>query len=204
MGRRGPCFVLSVAWMNPSHPSSEARGAPWLAAFHAGERATLEGCYREHVGAVLAAATRVLPTVDAETVTHDVFLRLLTDDGMRATFKGGNLGGWLSVVAQRAAIDLFRRRRKEVDLEEAGARLDEASIATPARDAEGAEASQLVERFVSSVLPEKYRTLFELRFIQQLSQRDAAAKLAMQRSTLAYQEQVIRRMLEDFLLGDEP
>src|SRR5690348_18485037 len=87
--------------------------AAWLAAFHAGERQVLEACYRRHFGVVAAAAARVLRDVDAETVTHEIFYRLLSDPRMRAGFRGGNLGAWLGVVARRAAIDMLRKIRRE-------------------------------------------------------------------------------------------
>jgi RNA polymerase sigma-70 factor, ECF subfamily len=61
----------------------------------------------------------------------------------------------------------------------------------------------LVERFRTEVLPEKLRPLFEARFIRQIPQRDAAEELGIPRSTLVYQEQQIRELLETFLLGDD-
>lgn len=171
------------------------RDARWLRAFHAGRRDVIEACYREHFAKVVAAAARVLRDVDAETVAHEVFYRLLTDAEMRATFHGGNLGGWLSVVAHRAAIDHLRRLRREAEP------LDDAARADDARASDEVEAKMLVERFRREVLPEKYAALFELRFLRQLPQREAARELGMHRTTLVYQEQRIRELLERFLLG---
>jgi RNA polymerase sigma-70 factor (ECF subfamily) len=65
------------------------------------------------------------------------------------------------------------------------------------------DARMLVERFRKESLPEKYLPVFEARFIRQLPQREAAASLSMQRSTLAYQEERIRTLLRDFLLESE-
>src|SRR5688572_25996951 len=93
--------------------SSNLEDSRWLAAFHAGERWAIEACYREHVSRVLAAARRVLDEIDAETVTHEVFYRLLSNPKMRESFQGGNLGAWLTQVATRSAIDDLRRRRRE-------------------------------------------------------------------------------------------
>ncbi len=55
----------------------------WLAAFHDGDRAVLEQCYREHYGTVVAAVRRILGEADAETVTHEVFFRLLSTSSAR-------------------------------------------------------------------------------------------------------------------------
>lgn len=58
----------------------------------------------------------------------------------------------------------------------------------------------LVERFQREVLPPKYRALFDARFLRQLPQREAARELGIERSTLAYQEQRVRELLESFFL----
>jgi RNA polymerase sigma-70 factor, ECF subfamily len=173
-------------------------GDPWVERFHAGERALLEECYREHVSAVLAAATRLLSRVDAETVTHEVFCRLLSHEGTRRSFEGGNVRAWLSKMATNAAIDVLRRRKREVAED-----VEDAAEPDPSRFDEEVEAKLLVDRFRAERLPGKYRRLFEARFLRQLSQREAAEELGIERSTLAYQEQQVRALLSDFLLGEE-
>jgi RNA polymerase sigma-70 factor (ECF subfamily) len=177
-----------------------SESTPWLARFHAGERSVLAECYREHVARVLSTASRLLTVADAETVTHEVFLRILSDAEVREGFRGGNLGAWLSQIVHNASIDLLRRRRHE-----AGAPEDDRDAEIdPARHDEEVEAKMLVERF-KRMLPAKWLPVFEARFLRQLPQREAAAELGMQRSTLAYQEQRVRELLEAFLLrGEEP
>ena len=171
----------------------------WLDRFHAGERAVLEQCYRDHFAKALAAATRILSGIDAETVTHEVFYRLLSDERTRRGFGGGNLGAWIAKVAANAAIDHHRRRRREVG--------EEAKDHTPDVDAARMEdeldAKILVDRFCRERLPPKWNGVFEVRFLRQLPQREAALELGIQRSTLAYQEQQIRALLSDFLLASE-
>lgn len=171
----------------------------WLDRFHAGDARILEECYRLHVGRALAAASRILNDVDAETVTHEVFYRLLSDAGMRRSFSGGNLGAWIAQVATHAAIDVHRRKRREVG-ENA---LDHAAHVDPARQEAEVEARLLIERFRRGHLPEKWQSVFEARFIRQLPQREAARELGIQRSTLAYQEQQVRELLTAFLLAAE-
>jgi RNA polymerase sigma-70 factor (ECF subfamily) len=165
----------------------------FVARFRAGHRETLEKTYRDAFTRVAAAAGRVLSSVDAETVTHEVFFRMLSDADFRASFRGGNIVAWLAQVAANAAIDTVRRRHREVG--EA-----ENDDADPARFDEEVEAKMLIERFVAERLPQKFHALFDARFIRQLPQREAAAELRMQRSTLAYQEDRIRELLESFLL----
>lgn len=169
-----------------------------LAAFHAGDRTVLEQCYRDHFATVAAAAGRILQRVDAETVTHEVFHRLLASAEMRATFRGGDLGAWLARVSTNRAIDHRRRYAREESLSPTlpveAARTD---------DAERLSARRIVERFRSERLPPKWERVFQARFFDQLGQREAALALGMSRTTLMYQEHRIRALLRKFVLEDE-
>ena len=174
----------------------------WLAGFHRGDRAVMEHCYREHFDTVARAIGSVLGGVDRESAIHDFFARLIGDEQMRRSFQGGALGGWLWVSARRAAVDVARARRRE---REALSDLQAESVIRDAPSAaEELEARRLIADFRSGPLPAKWAAVFEARFIRQLSQREAAAELAMRRTTLAYQEMRIRRLLRRFLLSREP
>jgi RNA polymerase sigma-70 factor (ECF subfamily) len=166
-----------------------------LADFHSGSVAALDRCYREHFDDVRAAVERVLHGADEETVIHNVFYRLVSDSALRANFRGGNFAAWIRTVARNEAIDYWRRHRRE---EAMGDEPD--ANASKEHDP---DAKILVDRFRVQ-LPEKLRGVFEARFLRQLSQREAAAALGMQRTTLVYQEQQVREALKAFLLEDEP
>lgn len=169
-----------------------------LAAFHAGDRAALERCYRDHFAAVAAAARRILRPVDAETVTHEVFHRLLASAEMRATFQGGNLGAWLARVATNRAIDHKRRYAREEALSPS------LPVTAAQADDDGRLSAKLVvERFREECLPPRWEPVFEARFLKQLGQREAALSLGMSRTTLMYQEHRIRALLRRFVLKDD-
>lgn len=169
-----------------------------LAAFHAGDRAALERCYREHYQAVARAAGRILQRVDAETVTHEVFHRLLTNAEMRAGFRGGDLGAWLARVTTNRAIDFRRRYAREESLSPT------LPVAAPQNDeSDRLSAQLLVERFRREKLPPKWERVFKARFLDQLGQREAALALGMSRTTLMYQEHRIRALLRRFVLEDD-
>ncbi len=186
----------------PVVPLTEGESAPvpvtWLDRFHAGERAVLEEVYRQHFATVEGAVGSVLGGADRETLIHEVFFRVLRDEGFRRAFRGGDMGAWLAVVARNQAIDYTRRRNREspagIDLSSRSGSGDEM--------ARSAEARLLIERFVRDVLPPAWRDVFEARFISHLSQSEAAAALGKRRTTLAYQELRIRQMLRKFLLED--
>ena len=170
--------------------------------FHAGDRATLERCYRQHYRAVARAAASVLGPADAETVTHEVFHRLLSTPTMRASFKGGDLGAWLSRVSKNQALDFRRRYARETSLEEGVAEAPDLASTEGARG-DSLSAAMVIERFRSTCLPKKWDAVFEARFLKQLGQREAAIALGMHRTTLMYQEHRIRAMLRKFVLEIE-
>lgn len=61
----------------------------------------------------------------------------------------------------------------------------------------------MLEQFVRARLPSRWAPVFEARFVQGLSQSDAAQLLGMRRTTLAYQEMWIRSLLRSHFLKDE-
>ncbi|MDP9151216.1 MAG: sigma-70 family RNA polymerase sigma factor [Myxococcota bacterium] len=174
--------------------------AAWLADFHAGSRATLERCYREHCPSVLRAMARMLNGADAETVTHELFYRLLTNPKLRKSFQGGHFDAWLRQVATNAARDLLRRQRREEPEESAPMVHAQTGAGLQNALADDIEAKALVARFRSERLPPAWAGVFDARFLRQLPQRRAAQELGIPRTTLVYQEQRVRALLRDFLL----
>jgi RNA polymerase sigma-70 factor (ECF subfamily) len=170
----------------------------WLVLFHQGERRTMEACYREHFSTVAQAVGQLMSGADQETVIHEVFFRLLSQQKLREGFQGGSLGAWLSVMAKHRAIDYLRAHRREVLVDPGtvsqleGAKMDLVEQKNEARI--------LVERFRHEALPAKWTSVFEARFLDQLSQREAAVRLGMRRTTLAYQESRIRLLLRRYFL----
>jgi RNA polymerase sigma-70 factor (ECF subfamily) len=189
-------FFMALLRPVSVEPTESAPG--WLESFHRGDRPALEHVYRRNVRAVVDEAARLLRGPDAETVAHEVFFRVLSDERMRRGFHGGDMRAWLRVVTRRAAIDLLRKRRREDGPFDEEGMHDYPADAT--REHEERDAKVLVDRFRAEVLPERYRDLFEVRFIRQLAQREAADALGMSRSTLAYQEDRVRELLKAFLL----
>jgi RNA polymerase sigma-70 factor (ECF subfamily) len=168
--------------------------ADWLARFHAGERAVLAEIYDEHFDTVYRAAGRIVRDADQETVVHELFVRLLSNESARQGFRGGSLAAWLTTLARNQAIDFLRRHRREVSLEEAE------GAAAAEEEAAAVEAKLLVDRFRNECLPAKWAPVFETRFLRQLSQREAAEALGLSRTTLAYQELRVRRLMEKFFV----
>jgi RNA polymerase sigma-70 factor (ECF subfamily) len=197
-------FVRSQVWPAGSYAAEpeirEAR-ASWLERFHAGDRPVLDEVYRAHVDAVHRSAGGVLGGADLETVVHEVFFKVMTNSDLRKAFHGGDLAAWLVVIARHHAIDYVRRRNRE---QPAGLDVACAPDASPAADTSSAEAALLIQKFCAEVLPSKWRPVFAARFVEHLTQTEAAAALRMRRTTLVYQELRIRRLLRGFLLEGTP
>jgi RNA polymerase sigma-70 factor, ECF subfamily len=172
-----------------------------LEEFHAGSQRALRECYVEHFAAVDRAVGRVLRGADKETVVHEVFYRVVADASVRANFQGGSMRAWLSTIARNSAIDYRRRQQRETpsgappELAEQGAEVASFEASIEARD--------WIARFRAECLPDKWRAVFEARFVGQASQSEAARALHMHRTTLLYQEIRIRQLLRKFLLRSE-
>ena len=178
-----------------------------LKAFHAGERDVLAQIYRRHLGRVSRTVSRYCRGADAEGVIHDLFLALLESPAMRANFKGGDLGAWLSTVASRRALDYLRKEKRWTLLDDPRSlegKLD------PVDEEEGflhrdqaAKLAEALDRFAEEVLPDlkpKLRDLFHARFRSPFqSQMQAAAKLGIPRTTLIDREAKLMKDLSRFL-----
>jgi RNA polymerase sigma-70 factor (ECF subfamily) len=173
----------------------------WLARFHAGEREVLDEIYRRYFS-VVVTAVQILRGADKETVIHDVFLQLLAREELRRGFTGGSFAAWVATIARHQAIDFWRRYRREHSLDDLVARGSSNEPVQPVEPFERTvEARLLVDRFRRESLPPKWALVFEARFLMGLDQRSAAARVGISRTTLAYQEIQIRRLLRRFLLG---
>lgn len=190
----------------PTRDADETLGVPrltgsepdWLTAFHAGHREALEQCYREHFVTVERSVGRHLSAADRDTLIHEVFYRLLSDAELRHSFRGGSFAAWISRVAANQAIDYRRRLQRETPLE--GSSPLEQMTQGAAQLDDDIDARSLIEAFRKTRLPAKWAPVFEARFIRQLDQHEAARSLEMRRTTLAYQEHRIGRLLRRFLL----
>jgi RNA polymerase sigma-70 factor (ECF subfamily) len=185
-----------------ARPAPAQQDALWLDRFHAGDRQVIEGCYRDHFHVVANAVGQVLRGADKETVIHEVFLQLLARAELRRGFSGGGFAAWLATVARHQAIDFWRRHRREQSLEQLP---PDALPAEPVQPIERfertVEARLMIDRFRREGLPPKWAGVFETRFVGGLDQRSAAAQLGISRTTLAYQEIQVRRLLKRFLFG---
>jgi RNA polymerase sigma-70 factor (ECF subfamily) len=151
----------------------------------------MEACYRENFCTVDDAVGGILSGADRDTVVHEVFYKLMTRPELRNSFSGDNLSAWLRAVARNHAIDFARRRGREVPCPAVTGEQYNGTASSP----EGALAArQMIDRLRVN-LPARYRPIFEARYIQQQTQRQAAGTLGMRRTTLTNLERRMRRRI---------
>jgi RNA polymerase sigma-70 factor (ECF subfamily) len=135
---------------------------------------------------------------------HEVFFRLLSDVSLRQSFTGGAFASWLRVVARNQAIDYARRRRLEVSfVGETGSGAAGDAVPDSPLFEEQFDVRWTLERFRDRCLPAKWRAVFDARFVAHHDQPTAARTIGLSRTTLAYQEYRIRRLLRRFVLRGE-
>jgi len=173
-----------------------------LQAFHAGGRGVLTAVYRKHVDEVEGTVSRYCRGADAECVTHELFLSIVEKQGLRQQFQGGDLGAWLRTLGARRAIDHLRRRKRTPLLFDPGSmegRLEPVGEEQGILDRD--QARQLhaaLGRFASEEAPdldERTAGVFRLRFQEQITQKAAALRLGIPRSTfISYERRLMKRL----------
>lgn len=120
---------------------------------------------------------------DAEDITARTFEKALGGIG-DFQWKGVSFCAWLVRIASNSVIDYYRRegRSKTVDLEEALPYL--IGEDDPTTGVEREEERRLLSRALRR-LPEKYRTVIELKFVDEMETQDIADMLQCTRGNLA-------------------
>jgi RNA polymerase sigma-70 factor (ECF subfamily) len=185
--------------------------------FRRGERRALEQIYRAYVATVegIVRSGFVLPSgacvpgtsqdpADVADLVQETFTKAFSPRA-RAAFDGlRGFGPYLYAIVRNLLVDRARRRHREHPA--GGSVLDRIAEQTMEPAAEepwlDPATAAIVERFVSALAPE-LRRVHDTRFVEGLSQRDAAAALGIGRQRLRTLE---RRLCEGLLrkLDEEP
>jgi RNA polymerase sigma-70 factor, ECF subfamily len=176
-------------------PKSDPNNPQWEDHFRRGDRDVMESVYRSTFAAVRRAAGRVLrEPADCDSIVQQVFTDLVESRKLRETYAGGDLSAWLSAIARHRALDFVRRERRLIELDAAG---EPIAVADPLADFR-----RELARFALTLDPQK-RKLLELRYLEGLTQMEAAARLGVPRTTLEDWERQLKRRLELYLVDNE-
>jgi RNA polymerase sigma-70 factor (ECF subfamily) len=156
-------------------------GEPLVAAALAGIPEARDRLFAAYAPVVHAAIHRYLAqrgrgrTDLADDLTQEVFVALFDDDARRLrNFEGRNgcsFAGWLRVVALRMTIDVLRRDRRLLSLDDDGATMTalrrtlRSDTADPARVVEGADVAAKLSAAIAD-LGAKDRLLVELHLLR--------------------------------------
>ena len=178
-----------------------------VARIRGGDGSAFELLMRRHNRMMFRAARSILGNdAEAEDAVQEAYVRAYRAlDGFRGEAK---LSTWLTRIAVNEALGRRRARAREVVLAEVP--VDAAHEAAPEWDRQPSESpeettmrKELGEVLEASVdrLPQDYRTVFMLRVIEGLSERDTAEALAiglpLVKVRLFRARALLRRMLED-------
>lgn len=165
----------------------------------AGIPAGLEELYREHHGQVFRTAYRLTgDAMDAEDVLQTVFVRLLRRD--EGAGIAAEAAGYFHRAAVNASLDLLRsrRRRRAVDLDTVGDRLEDVSGPGPERRHGGRELAEGLRNALARMSP-KSAEIFSLRYFEGHGNKEIAELLGSTQTAIAVTLHRVRAKLREEL-----
>ncbi|MEJ0005919.1 MAG: sigma-70 family RNA polymerase sigma factor [Steroidobacteraceae bacterium] len=148
-------------------------------AARAGDRAAGQRLYRQHVDRVFRTVRGILRSdADAEEVTQDAMLTMLTSLGRYTPRTGTRFVAWVTTIAVNTARRRFRRRRPQsIDPGDLTQIRDDA--ADVERDVDGQKKSEALLRALAE-LGEREREIVSLRYGSDLDATEIARVLALE------------------------
>ena len=147
-----------------------------------GDRGAYAALVADHLRPISAYAQRMTGSVaNAEDIAQEVFLRLWLKAG-EFDAKRARLTTWLHQMAHNLAIDLHRKKQREVSLEVMD--IPDAAVPSTPEEPVGPVAQALLQ------LPERQRSALALTYYQDLSNREVADIMGL--STRAVESLLVR------------
>jgi len=154
------------------------------------DKNTIEGLFRQHYGKMINLASILLADdAEAQDVVQEVFARLMEHDFQMSVSK---VEGYLMTAVRNSCLNAIRQK---------GVRQRVRGL-LPVDEADDVQSVQgqidkleQVHTFVDTRLKEPYRSIFNLRFDEDLTLKEIAATLGMNVSTVyKYLNQAIQRI----------
>lgn len=217
-------MVAEIPENSRATPTGDVAPNGWpralLSGFRAGEREALTTVYRMHVETVALLLRQGFSFesgghrhrfagygsgFELQDALHETFRRAFEPraregyDGIRP------YGAYVTTIARNLVLRSFRAREVLFPLEAAddlgatGGQLVAVDVGpTPERELHDRQVLELVERFLATLAPDE-RRLIALRYVEGLSQRDAADVLGLGRQRIRTREQALRTKLLAYL-----
>jgi RNA polymerase sigma-70 factor (ECF subfamily) len=183
-----------------------------LGRFRSGDAGALETVYRAYVD----KAARVVQFIagsgmhpgDLADALQEIFIKAFSPQAREAFDASRDFGPYLASIARNVAIDRLRRSGREIPTEIAD--LERLVDRSPPEESGDADARWMTEAQVDLVrgylegLPPELVQLHRLRYVEGLSQRDAALRLGIGRQVLRTQEARLQEGLRRHLDAAAP
>ncbi|MGH1565235.1 RNA polymerase sigma factor [Mumia sp. DW29H23] len=161
------------------------------------DEAALQEAYERYAPVVLAYVSRYVGPDEAEDVLQRTFFDVWR--GASRYDPGQRFSGWLFTIAHHRAVDVLRSRRHAV--------VDVEAV----RDLAGEDGRETVDRFADAAdvrwavarLPEHERTVVEMAYFDELTQREIAARLDVPLGTVKARAARGTRRLGDIMRAAE-
>ncbi|MDB5374881.1 MAG: polymerase subunit sigma [Belnapia sp.] len=161
---------------------AEASLAELMAAVAGGDRAALRSIYQQQSTRLFGVANAILRDRDAAAdALQDAFLRVSQRAGQFDP-RRGEAAAWLGAVVRHAALDLARKRGREMPTDDPA--LGDTPVAPEALDRIAADAEGQRLRDCLGALDEKNRKGILLAFVHGLSHAQVAARLELPLGTV--------------------
>ena len=162
-----------------------------------GDSAAFDALFTRHRDTIYAMLLKFTGNSDdVEDLMQEAFMKAYLKIGLYDPKY--DFGAWIYTIARNTFVD-FNRSRKSNALNPQNLPLEsgnstQVSAPTPEDYIINAQQQTLIERYIS-MLPEDYRKLFELRFIDEYSYEEIAEKLEMKLGTVKTRIFRVRNMM---------
>lgn len=149
---------------------------PVLLAALSGEEDRRAFCrlYEQYGNAMLRVAHRYFPGNQhaAEDAVQNAWLKVVQNFSKIQAFPGKKRGAYLVIIVKNESISLLRKRRQELPF-------DEALAGEEVKEDGAASVIEVIHK-----MPETYRAVLELRFVEECTSREIAQKLGLTEPTV--------------------
>lgn len=140
------------------------------------ERQVFLDLYNQYGNAMLRVAHHYFPNNQstAEDAVQNAWLRVVENFSRVQAIPCNKRGAYLVIITKNESISILRKQRQELPFDE--------SVADNYDDFEGRNANGIIE--IIRAMPETYRAVLEMRFVEERSTREISVALGLKETTV--------------------
>lgn len=163
-----------------------------------GDCSAFEPLFMRHKDAIYAMLVKRATNIDdVEDLLQEAFMKAFVNiDRYNADY---DFGAWICTIAKNTFVDFNRSRRSkalnpETNLPLEGGSAAQAAAPSPEESIINAQQRAQIERYIAA-LPEDYRRLFTMRFLEEYTYEEIAEALQMKLNTVKTRIHRVRAMM---------